>query len=415
MALDKLPAELIVHIAVNTSPDTVLALSQVSKTLRQTCYDPLVFLKFFESRAWAREIFGNNKDAQLVARYAVAEYRYAHLMQTTRDASCTDELARYLLNLVLLENPVAHGHLSVQHGTRFILQDGVSAWRMEHYLTNDSNTLAESRPMVAMLFACGNLEAAIEIFARSNMHKESKHHRWLNSFTYDALEVVAGTDQKAAREHWHANCMIGLAKLSTLRNYAFPNLQRHPDLPPDYDDGGPRRPHHVDPPGYSQVPSAHSLRSLPIPFLPDAQIAETWTTYLRHQRHARSTCSYLDSGEWVGIYSYNELPYGFDEPMRGIRFTTRDAVTPMGGLSSDATGVDQHGSFVLTLSSDKDGYMHGRKDYQNGISWSWYLSNTPFGLYGLWTSEMEPGGEIGYLGGAVWLWKREWVEGGNDE
>jgi hypothetical protein len=107
-------------------------------------------------------------------------------------------------------------------------------------------------------------------------------------------------------------------------------------------------------------------------------------------------------------FPLNAIATTFDAPMIGIRFRTQGCA---GGFISEATGTDGLGEFYLTLSMDADGYIKGKKVYKHHPTfWSWYLSNTPFGLYGIWATERQGINDIGMLGGAVWLWKREWCE-----
>jgi hypothetical protein len=124
----------------------------------------------------------------------------------------------------------------------------------------------------------------------------------------------------------------------------------------------------------------------------------------------------MDSGEWMGMYIYHDpfrlgaVASVFDAPMTGMRFRTEGPISSTGGFISRASGHDGVGEYDVTLSMDADGYVRGRKAYKNRlIQWDWKMSNTPFGLYGVWANARDNEAP-GLLGGAVWLWKREWCD-----
>jgi hypothetical protein len=166
----------------------------------------------------------------------------------------------------------------------------------------------------------------------------------------------------------------------------------------------------VYPPLLRQFPFAKlSPRDIPPPFHTDEE-GTKWSTFLTTKRQEMSSPASLADGEWVGYYSFHAYHAGathqlihtrpqFDAAMTNIHFEVQEN----GGIR--ATGQDSVGDFRFIGAMDGDGLLRGRKYY--AAHWfQWDLSMTPFGLYGLWTIDV---GLNRQLGGAVWLWKREWT------
>lgn len=112
---------------------------------------------------------------------------------------------------------------------------------------------------------------------------------------------------------------------------------------------------------------------------------------------------FLESGEWVGYYSYSlNLTHPdrvrIDPPMTGIYFTSNPKLGA-GGLQ--ASGVDSVGNFTLSGNFQANGMVQMTKTYAQGFSWNWSASMTPFGIVGYW-------GQGGTYQGLFWLWKKEW-------
>jgi hypothetical protein len=421
--LDKLPPELIVQIASSTTPETILALAQVSRSLRQTCYDSLVFLEAFDDRKWAKQWLGDHTaNIDLIARYAVAESRYLQFLGNEQSwvnleakvIPTTSELLRYLPNLSVLCNSAPDIDTRFLRGRRLMFKEGiVDDIRMAIELEN----LGDKQPIVSMLYACGLLAGAPTTPSSSNLDDELLDHNHITFYTYENLAIGIRNQSANYTTRFHYDCLIGLGKTATLLACAYPSPEKNPSLPENYLTAGLRHATHVDIPLISKIPLAKTPLSIPLPFLPANEALNSWRHWMHDQRCIQSIPSYLDSGEWVGMYTYNEpFPLGviatsFDAPMIGIRFKTQGPLTSAGGFLSYASGSDGVGEFDLTLSMDTDGYIRGRKTYkQQPTAWSWFLTNSPLGLYGLWASERHGIRNIGMLGGAVWLWKREWCE-----
>ncbi|KIW09350.1 hypothetical protein, variant [Verruconis gallopava] len=396
--LDKLPPELIVQIASKTTPETVLALAQVSKLLRQTCYDSLVFLDSFYSHTWAKEHLGGFlADVDLVARYAVAESRYLQFIENEKTVGKletgvipnTSELLRYLPNLVMLNSGVPTLDRSFLLGRRLIFKAGFPD---EEGLKAALADLDEKRSIVSLMIACGLLRIAPFIPSSSSLDEQLHDHNAITFYTYDNLANGIRRQTATYVQRFHDDNLVGVGKMATLLACAFPDHTKNPDLPSQYLSAGPRHSTHVNIPSISKIPLALSPTDIPVPFLPISESLSSWRRWIQRQRSIQSSPEYLDSGEWVGMYT----------------FTTHGPLTAGGGFFSAASGIDGVGEFDISVTTDSHGYIRGRKSYKHHpTSWSWYLSNTPFGLYGLWATEREIG-EIGMLGGAVWLWKREW-------
>lgn len=414
--LDDLPAELIVRIASDTSPETVLTLCQVSRVLRASCYDSLVFLGAFDDRAWAKHYLHKHiQDVDLIARYAVAESRHLQLNEQNPSIGqpkvnpTTAELLRYLPNLAILGNRASKDDHAFVLGRRVSLLGGVPG---ERELGYELAELKDKRALISFMFACGLMRDAPSMPSRSTTLEEASHSCVITYHTYEALAWGIRNEAPGYIQRFHADCMLGVGKFATLLACSWPDDAHNPSLPPST--LLPDSPWRVRSPHISKMPLARSVLELPRPFLPERQSVEAWNTWMRQTREERSTPAYLDSGEWYGVYSYNNawdhtLDTSFDPPMQDIHFQTRVAVPETGDMSIEGSGRDRIGDFRVTLRMDRDGYIQGRKAYRHQpTTWAWHLSNTPFGLYGLWSQGIE-GGNVGRIGGVVWLWKKEWI------
>jgi hypothetical protein len=143
--LDTLPTELIRKIAVYTTPRTNLSLSCVSHTIRNACYDPLVFLELLQNQTWvARNLDVRRDDAEFIARYAMAEAATLEFSLPQVDEDDWDfeivRSLRYLPSMAILGNipniPEYPGdelsHLSCLMQTLRNQQK----WRSFHSMTN---------------------------------------------------------------------------------------------------------------------------------------------------------------------------------------------------------------------------------------------------------------------------------------
>lgn len=139
-----------------------------------------------------------------------------------------------------------------------------------------------------------------------------------------------------------------MGKLAAVLSCAYPNCAQNPDLAASYLTAGLRSSRHVDILHTSKVPLAKSAFDIPLPYLSEAGALASWHKWLCRQRSIRSAPAYLDNGELVGIYTYND-PFNRGPPTRG------------GGFFSDTTGVDGVGELDLRLSFGADGYVHGTK------------------------------------------------------
>jgi hypothetical protein len=208
------------------------------------------------------------------------------------------------------------------------------------------------------------------------------------------------------REEFHARALLSVGNLAIMIRDAIANYRILGqangliNVPPE---------RCIRPPSLSQKYLATSIRDVPAPF-PMADDGSAWRNWLAMKRVEMCTTSFLTAGEWVGYYSYyayhavdpNHImrrQSTFDDAMTGIHFE----VLEDGSLRAD--GHDGVGSFRFRGTTDGQGMVTGRKHY--AAHWYyWDLSMTPFGLYGLWSSD---GLNNRQLGGAIWLWKREWV------
>jgi hypothetical protein len=169
--------------------------------------------------------------------------------------------------------------------------------------------------------------------------------------------------------------------------------------------------HCIRPPLLDQIRPAASPMDVPMPFTTDEEGTE-WRNWLVSKRSNMMAAEYLGAGEWAGFYSFHAYHAGaphlmnhslpiFEAPMENIHFEV------LGDGEVRGSGRDAGGSFRFSgmWSGAHHGMLTGRKQYA-ARSFRWDLSMTPFGLYGLWTI----GTEIHkVLGGAIWLWKREWT------
>jgi hypothetical protein len=272
--------------------------------------------------------------------------------------------------------------------------------------------LQDKRALTSLMFACGLMEDAPSMPSRSTTAEQAEHSCRITYHTYDALAWGIRNEAPGYIQRFHADCMLGVGKFATLLACGWPNDAHNPSLPPSTLD--PNSPWRVKSPHISRILLAHSILELPRPFLPERQSVEAWNRWLRWTREERSTPAYLDSGEWYGVYSYNDawdhsLETSFDPPMQDIKFQTRVVMPGTGDMLIEGTGRDRVGNFSITLRMDRDGYIIGRKAYRHQpTTWAWHLSNTPFGLYGLWSNGTDDG-NVGRIGGVVWLWKKEWI------
>lgn len=382
--------------------------------MRSICYDPFVFLKFFYSKAWAEKVFNNdNRDVQLLARYAVAEERYLRyknhrLAADTQELKIeTRQLLKYLPCLALLNSPVPKLDRFFTNGQRLLSTvEEVESCSGETSLFQDMRreigANVETRLIADMIFACGLLMGCPPGSIDSWAWNELEDHHFITCYTFERM-TDSMRRQNFDEEAFHSYCLVGVGKLATSLHCTYP-----PTPDQDLETGDPRQPDHINPVLFSHFFTAQSPQSIPKPFEPDA--VHKWKCMLMEQRQSRATSEYLDVGEWVGVYTYTRPRAAWDLPMQEIRFTTTDSLADGNVSISHATGRDQHGLFTITLTSSPTGKLQGQKRYPgNGVTWSWTLSNTPFGLYGVWTSYIGARSrQTAPLGGAVWLWKREW-------
>jgi hypothetical protein len=148
----------------------------------------------------------------------------------------------------------------------------------------------------------------------------------------------------------------------------------------------------MPPPSPYRIPF-QSLSDICIPFSGDHFVREAYLPVM-------TSVPFLESGEWVGHYSYsmNLHPARFDPPMERIQFA---ADPELGSYGLQASGMDSIGSFTLNGSVSEKGVVEMTKTYAQGFSWNWNASMTPFGIVGAW-------GRGNTSHGHLWLWKREW-------
>jgi hypothetical protein len=230
----------------------------------------------------------------------------------------------------------------------------------------------------------------------------------LNQTLEGVLTTTSATEEQftQVREEYHVQALLGIGNMAIMIRDAIAHY-RVIDRSNGFENLPPER--CVHPPSLSQTPLATSIRDVPTPFQVDAE-GSVWRTWLATRRAEMCTTSFLTSGEWVGYYSY----YGyntidprvirrrqatFDAAMTNIHFQVREN----GDVHAD--GRDSVGTFLFRGAMDGQGLLTGRK-YYSATWFYWDLSMTPFGLYGLWSTD---GLNSRQLGGTVWLWKKEWV------
>jgi hypothetical protein len=409
LKLDDLPSELIVQIAGNTTPETVLALSQVSRIFQATCYDSFVFLECFNDQKWARQwLSQHTDDTDLIARYAVAESRHLQFLERNVNEDGAEvrptasEQLRYLPNLVVSENSVLLQDPLYLHGQRLISAFAGQVFDIELDLKTHTSRWGEKKALICLMWASGFMRRTSLSNEQHEMEATlQREHSAITCFMYEELASGIGEERRDHIKQFHSDCLLGVGKMVAFIKNLY-NSRR-----PAWSSS------HIDVPHIAKMPLANSVRDLPSPYLTEEQTIEAWGIWMRKTRSARSLPAYLDDGEWVGYYTYSNHFGGstFDPPMKGLRFRTRGPVTRGGGYLLEAFGTDAVDDFDLRLSVDADGYIVGTKSYRHqNTSWEWRLSSTPYGLYGIWSGTRDTDRFLGHLGGAVWLYKREWIE-----
>jgi hypothetical protein len=311
----------------------------------------------------------------------------------------TSEQLRYLPSLAVLESPLITSdvcylqrcHLSIDDipNTRDRLKSRLTTW-------------GEKKSLFCLLHGLVLLEggSVTEDEAITASFVSPRKHSVVTCYTYDELAYGIEQETRGHVEQFHNDCLLGAGTMSTLLDGLY--WKRTKD----------QRASFILPPDISNLALAKTVRDIPSPYLTEAQTIAAWEVWMRRQRAVRASEAYLIDGEWVGYYTFSQQfrDSSPDPPMTGIRFRTQGLMVG-GGYIFVASGVDSVDEFDLRLSVAPDGYVVGRKTYRHQTtSWNWRLSSTPFGLYGVWTGPGNDRGDIGHLGGAVWLYKREWIK-----
>nr|POE54912.1 hypothetical protein CFP56_64585 [Quercus suber] len=393
--LGLLPKELLAQIASHADASSVLSLSQVSRDVREACYDNIIFRDLLINSQACHQIDGLSLDLQalavrcgqnvsLWARYALADERAWQLITLLgeRQASLS-VISSWMMALCAIKHPL------------------IGDARLRHALSEESRYWSNSSELAMMCLQ----PSALACDERSS---EIAGNTALARVLYDSHNpsLPYGTQLPSN----------GCASLSLL---AYMTLKlrhalgiRRAIWPFDSAANVPL----IEPPTAAQIPLVplKSSYNLPLPF---CAVDEYKKWYADHTYALWQT--EFTTGEWCGYYIWmqrigsNNTP--IDPPMSNIHFSGDMDVLGESMVVSAADGTDGHGPFTLVGRLER-AYPSNTirctlaKTYnsRNGPRWQWTGELTPFGLVGEWRF---PHGEYPERPlGSFWLWKKAWTE-----
>ncbi|PMD12868.1 hypothetical protein NA56DRAFT_652142 [Hyaloscypha hepaticicola] len=371
--LDLFPAEVIQRIASFSSCESVLALLQVNRILYKTCNDALVFKSIIENgsghgvlKPWKCDLISQSTSTSTLARLALADSRARTWLAGIELCAGSDEL----LGSDMLGENQRMPQDEEQKPRDDIVNKSLLKWApqlvaLHHPFIAEGELLG----LVAQFQIKWNSRGYLGQYPQSDfaislcvvstiLHLEEKLRKILSTQTFNPDLGPAGFA-----------CALLLKRGAQFRQ--------------------------IQPPAPYKIPFP-SLLDIPMPFSSEGFLG---TSHLR----VMTSVPFLESGEWVGYYSYSlNLTHPdrvqIDPPMTGIHFASNPELG-VGGLQ--ASGVDSVGNFALSGNFHANGVVQMRKTYAQGFFWDWSASMTPFGIVGYW-------GGRGRYQGLFWLWKKEW-------
>lgn len=378
ISLDSFPPEIIQRVASFSSCESVLALIKVNRYLHQTCYDNAVFRTVIRNgngygivKAWDCDLISDSTSTSDLARLALAD---SHARAWLANIEPSLDKGQQISD----EKQSKKQHQSVQFEDD-MMWDPILKWApqlvaLNHPFTTEEDHLKEivdkfQNMRIFYFRDPATISFCITSIVLYHCTAALQHGSSAGPKLLEYLRQQLGSETSAFTLPTNLICSLLVNAHMVLREISLPSPYKIP---------------------------FRDLLHVPIPF------STKGFTGFSHLSVMTST-SFLESGEWVGYYSYrmNTTRTRWDPPMKGIRFTADPDVGP---FALKASGTDNVGAFTLEGTVDDHGEVEMRKSYNSqGFFWDWNASMTPFGIVGTWGRGRNPHGHF-------WLWKREWSQ-----
>ena len=398
--LDLFPTEIIQRIASFSSCESVLALLKVNRQLYKICNDGLVFRSIIRngnghgvSKPWACDLLSQTTSTFNLARLALADSR-ARAWLASIERRAEREVEREKLKNELI--PEGEPLLGIKE-----LLESEQLWNEDRSQDTNHMTPAAILKWAPQLVALhhpfiseGKMMDLVAQFQTGLTDDLSLDPNSVMAMSFCITATIlhnglAVTSDGRFQAHFHLQENLRQIINATQLSYSSHILVA---LACALIGNGHAAVGRMPPPSPYRIPF-QSLSGICIPFSGDNFVREAYLPVM-------TSVPFLESGEWVGYYSYsmNLHPARFDPPMERIQFA---ADPELGSYGLQASGVDSVGSFTLNGSVSENGVVEMTKTYAQGFSWKWNASMTPFGIVGAW-------GRGNTSHGHLWLWKREW-------
>ena len=413
LRLDELPVEILRHIASVGVCETVLALSEVNKTLRAALHDGLVYKAIIENRngngglRWHHHIpLSLESSASSWARYALADSRAARItsLEPVSILSWAPQLLAQHCKRALEQE---YKMLSV--GSSFLdpfvnfadLTLSTDPWNRNNPYNNpynlDRNHALAFCLAMRLIYDDPAISPEQQWYTQDMSMLSTQAWRILSRYLRVPFYSPVEAPDTTIHERIYALLAVGLLSLVLRRTIERDRLRRLPNVLGQTPA--------IAVPTLTNIPFNLTM-DLPLPFSPGA-ITDLVSCHLAKM----TTIDFLQNGEWEGFYSINYKHWNrsdwnhiaFDPPMRGIHFVATADIDRSAALSLHGTGEDGVGAFNLDGRLARGtGQIVLKKVYEGGHpAWDWDCLMTPVGIFGSWGTRR--------WGGWVWLWKTSWT------
>jgi hypothetical protein len=388
LRLDRLPKELIAHVASSLDASSLLRLAATCKAIRFASYDSVVIkaiLLTSQRHNWQSQDLDVDaiaaratNDAEIWARYAVADQRAYELLNS---GHTSESYINYLPELFVAKHPLI----------------GYSNWKESQW----AGYKRDPKLCELFCFVLGFMDPNMD--PMNLIKKVTFHLRSQKDFRHQILSTLF-------------KIYIAIRASLKMRDRAWP-YNNAANVP------------FIEPPIFSQIPLRPLNESyyLPAPFSRtgldilggSTSSFSSWDSwYDLHNLAALQNPSYFTTSKWAGYYMFSEnLTTPMDPPMMDVSFRVVSTETEAAGSghtfiqlrAEDAyDGLDRFDVTVTVSCVDREVRFLGHKKYRNRPeAWRWDCRLTPFGIVGVWGRNDSEGRFHAY--GPVWLWKSDWT------